>query len=248
MGGGERQATDDARPGGALAMTVKPDVFICTPTHSGDVACAYAASLLETIALLGANGYHTQPFFVMNNAIISFARAVGLKSFMDSGAKYLLFIDSDLYWDAKGALALINSPHEFVAGVYPAKTPDHALVFQTRGARPTATENYIETDGVPGGFMRLKRSAVEKMIAAYPEMTRPYKVDRQTGKTVLLHYLFENIITDDAPLGEDYAFCERWRRMGNKIFVYPDISFAHYGRGEWRGNMMQDDERIQIVP
>lgn len=226
---------------------MKPDVFIATPTHSGDVCCSYAACLLETVSLLGQNGFAVQPFFVMNNAIISFARAIALKKFMDSGAEYLLFIDSDLYWDAKGALALIKSPHEFVMGVYPAKTPEHNKVFQTRNIWETPTQNYLECDGGPGGFMRVKRSAVEKMIAAYPELTKPYKLERSTGERVMLHYLFENILTEDAPLGEDYAFCERWRKIGGKIFIYPDIEFAHYGRGEWRGNMLNDDERLNVI-
>jgi hypothetical protein len=226
---------------------VKPDVFIATPTHSGDVCCSYALCLLETVALLGRHGYHVQPFFVMNNAIISFARAVALKRFMDSGAEHLLFVDADLYWEARGALKLVQSPHEFVAGVYPAKTPEHNKVFQTRNVRECATQNYVETDGVPGGFMRVKRSAIEKMIEAYPELTKPYKVERATGERIMLHYLFENIIGDDMPLGEDYAFCERWRRIGGKIFICPDIEFSHYGRCEWRGNMLRDDERLQAV-
>lgn len=223
---------------------MKPDVYIATPSHSGNVACGYASSLLATCALLGANGYATQPDFAMGNAIISFARAVLLKRFLDSGADQCLFIDADLCWDAKGALALVQSPHEFVAGVYPAKTPDHNKVFQTRNAWETPTKNYVETDGVPGGFMRVKRSAVEKMIAAYPELTKPYKVAKATGERVMLHYLFENILTDDMPLGEDYAFCERWKRIGGKIFIYPNIDFVHYGIGEWTGNMLFDDIRM----
>lgn len=226
---------------------MRPDVYIATPSHSGDVACAYASSLLATCALLGANGYAVQPDFAMGNAIISFARAVLLKRFLESGAEHCLFIDADLCWDAKGALALVKSPHEFVAGIYPAKTPEHNKVFQTRNLIETVTGNYAETDGVPGGFLRVKRSAVEKMIAAYPDLTRPYKVDRATGKRVLLHYLFENIITDDMPLGEDYAFCQRWRDIGGKIFIYPDIDFIHYGKGEWEGNMLKDDHRMQAA-
>lgn len=223
---------------------VKPDVYIATPSHSGDVCCGYAGSLLATCALLGTHGYASQPDFAMGNAIISFARAVLLKRFLESGASQILFIDADLCWNAEGALALVQSPHEFVAGIYPAKTPEHNKVFQTRHLLESPTGNYLETDGVPGGFMRVKRSAVEKMIEAYPELTRPYKVDKATGKRVLLHYLFENILEDDMPLGEDYAFCERWRRIGGKIFIHPDIDFIHYGKGEWVGNMLRDDERL----
>jgi hypothetical protein len=220
---------------------IKPDVMIATPTFSGDVCCAYTMSLYETIALLGQNGFHVQPHFVMNNAVISFARALCVQRFLELGAEYLLFIDADLRWDAKGALALIKSPHEFIGGVYPAKDPERKMVFQTRRLRETPTQNLLETDGIPGGFMRLKRSAVLKLVEAYPEQKVNYK-------GLELSLLFENmILKDGTPLGEDYAFCERWREIGGKIFIYPDISFCHYGRGEWHGHMIDDDPRLQVI-
>jgi len=221
---------------------MKPDVFIATPTHSGDVCASYTMSLLQTIALFGKHGYATEPLILTNNAIISFARALLVKRFLESGADYLLFIDSDLMWEAQGALALLKSPHEFIAGVYPSKTQDMAKVFQARHMRETASQKLIEADGVPGGFMRLKRSVIEKMVKAYPETKCNYK---DSGE---MHLLFENIIADDGtPLGEDYAFCDRWRRVGGKIFIYPNIAFAHYGRKQWTGNMLEHCESLKVV-
>ena len=107
--------------------------------------------------------------------------------------------------------------------------------------KETVTRNLIETDGVPGGFMRLKRSVIEKMISAYPEQKANYK-------GLDLYLLFENIIlSDGTPLGEDYAFCERWRRIGGKIFIYPDMGFVHEGVSEWRGNMIDDHPMLRAV-
>jgi hypothetical protein len=228
-------------------MSDKPDVMIATPAFGGDNACAYTMSLLETIALFGQNGFSCQPHFLMNNAVISFARALCVHKFLELGAEYLFFIDSDLHWDPKGALALLKSPHEFVAGVYPAKLKDDPSrkVFQTRNIWETPTQNYVEADGVPGGFMRLKRSVIEKMIEAYPECVKPYKMGGM--KLTGVPYLFEHIVNDDGALGEDYAFCERWKKIGGKIFIYPDITFCHYGRGEWHGNMLDDDKRLNAI-
>jgi glycosyltransferase involved in cell wall biosynthesis len=222
------------------------DVLIATPSHSGDVSCSYATSLLGTIATLGVqHGLSCSPFFLMGNAVISYARALCVHKFMECGADYLLFIDADLGWSPEGAAALVKSPHEFVAGVYPAKVVQENKVFMTRGLRETATKNYLETDGVPGGFMRLKRSVIEKMIEAYPETKVTYRKGSPQAKDVYL--LFENMVVDGEPLGEDYAFCERWRRIGGKIFVDPGLPFAHFGRGEWRGCMIEDDKRLSVV-
>lgn len=217
--------------------------------------CAnYSQSLLATVALLGQHGYAAQPFKVTGNAIISYARAILVEKFMESGAEHLLLIDSDLMWDPMGALALVQSPHEFIGGIYPAKTPDMSKVFQSRYLRKTGSGKLLETDGVPGGFVRIKRSAIAKLQEAYPDIQVNYK-----GRP--LHLLFENMIVEDAPegapdderwkyrtpIGEDYAICERWRRIGGKVFVYPDIDFAHYGRKEWTGNLAHHLNEIEAT-
>jgi hypothetical protein len=222
---------------------IKPDVFIATPTHNWMVSTSYTQSLMATVALLGQHGMAVLTNYMLGCAMISFARAIQTQDFLDSGAEHLLFIDSDLEWDPLGALALVTSPHDFIGGVYPAKTAGMSMMFQTRNIRESGSQNLIETDGIPGGFFRITRKAVLAMKEAYPEMQCNYK-----GREIYL--LFETIITDGdrQALGEDYAFCERWRRMGNKIFIYPDITFSHFGMKEWKGNMIENDKRLSIVP
>jgi len=218
----------------------KLDVFIFTPSYSGDVHAGYAASLLQSVALLTGRGYVTTPYFALNNAVVSFVRTVGLKAFLDSGAKWFVSIDADLAWRAEDLLALVESPHDFTAGIYPYKTKDRSPMFQGKGIKEGNTGRYLEADAVPGGFTCVSRKAVEKMVAAYPDQMKHYK-----GKEV--PFLYEHIfVKDENPLGEDYSFCKRWRDIGGKIFVLPGCEFTHYGSAEWQGCMLTDDPRIRM--
>jgi hypothetical protein len=218
---------------------MKPDVFIATPTHSGDVCVSYTQSLFKTCVALGQLGLASSVSFQSHCAMISFARAILAQEFLDSGAEHFLSIDADLGWDEQGALEIIKSPHDVIGGVYPAKTDKP--VFQARNKRESGSQALIEADGIPGGFIRVRRGAMLKMQKAYPELSCIRK-----GQPLSL--LYETIILDDgSPLSEDYAFCERWRRIGGKVFIYPDIQFSHFGRKEWTGNMINDDPQLKVI-
>jgi GT2 family glycosyltransferase len=36
--------------------------------------------------------------------------------------------------------------------------------------------------------------------------------------------------------GEDIAFCQKWRSLGEKVYIDPSITCSHVGKKEWRGN------------
>jgi hypothetical protein len=198
----------------------------------GTVWINWVNSYVHTIILLANNGYSTQLQAMTGNALIQYARAMLAQMFYDeTDCCDLLFVDSDISWDPEGALRLIQSPHDVIAGVYPAKV-EGTPIFQTRGVRNGYT-SLIETDGVPGGFLKISRRAIKKMRAAYPELKAIYREKE-------VHMLFDPMIVDTLPLGEDYAFCERWIRLGGKVFVDPDINFEHHGRKVFTGNMLKD--------
>jgi hypothetical protein len=39
-------------------------------------------------------------------------------------------------------------------------------------------------------------------------------------------------------LSEDYAFCARWRRLGNPVFVAPWVRISHLGHHEFTGTLV----------
>jgi hypothetical protein len=93
------------------------------------------------------------------------------------------------------------------------------------------------------GCWCIKRSAVEKMINAYPELSYDGD-DNAAGKKV--HALYMPMLYDlkenDFPniklpfrkmLSEDWSFAERWRNIGGKIWADTSIVLKHIGRCDY---------------
>ena len=102
----------------------------------------------------------------------------------------------------------------------------------------------MTTKGCQAGFLRISRKALAKMRDAYPELLAR---DKKRGRW--MYMLFDPMIVDKEPLGEDFAFCERWTRLGEKIFVEPDIDFGHFGFMTFTGNLAKEkSEEILVWP
>jgi hypothetical protein len=207
----------------------KNEVYIATPAMSGEVWVGYLKSALHTFILLTNNGYQVNHDVMSGCSNICVARNVMLADFMDSNAKCILFIDSDLCWEPEAALRLVQSPHDVIGGVYPAKQDDPLFLAKFK----EGNTRLLEADGMPGGFLKITRKAVEKMMKEYPAMKCKYKNDRT------IYSFFDNGIVDGVYVGEDYAFCHRWTSIGEKAFIDPDITFEHYGRKYWTGNLAE---------
>src|SRR6185436_1571664 len=93
----------------------------------------------------------------------------------------LFFIDSDMSWDAEGFIKMILVPEEVVGGAYPvknkwdawtsipkldAKTNDGTK--RLRGRALPDGSHLIEAEVLAGGFLRIRRSALERFRSAYP--------------------------------------------------------------------------------
>lgn len=202
-------------------------VYIATPAMTGEVWVGYLKSAIHTFMLLTAKGYKVNHDVMSGCSNICVARNVMAQDFLDSENDILLFIDSDLSWPAEAALALVESPHDVIGGAYPAKQDDTHWLAKFR---PGNTRLH-EADGLPGGFLKITRKAMLKMVKQFPELRCKYKKDRE------MTALFDNGIFDGEYLGEDFAFTKRWQQCGGKAFLEPNITFEHYGRKAWSGNL-----------
>jgi hypothetical protein len=63
------------------------------------------------------------------------------------------------------------------------------------------------------------------------------------GKKELRH-VFETKVIDGELVGEDVAFCHKWRELGGKVYVHPEISVSHIGKKRWDGNF---EEYVRIA-
>ena len=70
--------------------------------------------------------------------------------------------------------------------------------------------------------MMIKRDLIKKVAKKYPELM--YKENGKKG-----YGLFESAIMNKEHLSEDYAFCERVKSVGEKIYIDPSIELTHNG-------------------
>ena len=91
----------------------------------------------------------------------------------------------------------------------------------------------------------IRRSALERMIAAYPEthFSRVHSLPmsgsrREAAQNSNLFALFDCIIDPEtgAYLSEDYSFCLHWRRIGGEIWLDAASKLTHCGPYEFVGD------------
>ncbi len=218
-------------------MIEKGKVMIGTPAIDGKVWLNYMNSYVHSMVRAANAGWAIQTNGMSGCSLINYARAVIGQDFMDSDCDVLFFIDADLGWDPAGFVRMILDPHEFITGMYPAKSED--LKFHSRGWMNG--HSYMrETNRAPGGFLKITRSVMEKMHKAYPELKAHFR-----GRDI--HMLWDTMILKGEPLGEDFSFGERWVQIGGQIWIDPDIDFEHLGGRIFTGNLAKDQDPVNAT-
>lgn len=211
--------------------TQKKKILIATPAYDRKVSVFYMLCILDTVRELEKLGHHVDVQIPMDSSLLTRARNDILQKFMEMESDYLLMIDSDLAWNAKYVLDLLEADKEFSCGVYP-----------SRDGRGYKFEPYLNDDGslvicpntgmikakyVPAGFLLLKRSAIEKMQEQFPEYYyEPKNPLSYHGKG---YCLFNTEVFHGEFWGEDFTFCRRAKEARVDIWINPYIPFSHAG-------------------
>ncbi len=210
-------------------------IFIGTPAYEGKVHVPYAMSLLDTNEILRMQGYEVLVRLPVGGSLLVADRNRILQMFWETEADYLLCIDSDLGWDPRVVLKLLNdiqsNKKEFVAGVYPSRDgkgfnfrpeqePDGRIVM-------CPDSKLLKMQYIPAGFMLFTRDVVRKLRENNPQ--RYYAPKDPRSKTESAYCLFDTEVWNGEFWGEDYVFCRRVSECGVDIWVDPLIEFNHAG-------------------
>jgi hypothetical protein len=92
----------------------------------------------------------------------------------------------------------------------------------------------LESHEAPTAFMRIKREVFEILDAAYPHYKDYDTMERgvpyfQTG------YVKDPESGKIGFMGEDIFFCRQWCKLGERIWLDPDVHFSHRGSSTWTG-------------
>jgi GT2 family glycosyltransferase len=193
--------------------------LFATPCYGAMVCMNYASSLLRLRDALWQLGIEHDFFLYAGESLITRARNECVARFMDGKWTHLFFIDSDIGFDPRDAIRLLQAGEPIVAGVYPKKSDEPLFPIDLDNLSKMDGRNLSEANEAPTGFMCIERAVFEKMAAA-----GIHKLD-----------IFDTMRIGDDYYSEDYAFCRRWRDIGGKIHVAPMVNLTHQGSKLYRG-------------
>jgi len=214
------------------------------------VSEVYFQSVLQTLAESMHRNVSIRISTLGRESLITRARNTMVKDFLESDATHLFFVDADMGFTAQDFFALVDADKDVVVGACPVKEVNlnklmgksfdnlqdieysvvrYALNPFFASQEDRLKSNYSVEDGLVevttagAAFMCIKREVIEKMILAHPELS--YK--NENGERCFA--IFDTMIRGSEYLSEDYAFCQRWRDLGGKVFLHPQVAIDHFG-------------------
>ena len=239
------------------------NIVVATPCYGGLMTHVYVNSLLRLMGSSRKYGFSLALFTAAHDSLITRSRNSLVKSFLDAtAATHLFFVDADIGFEPEAVLRLLAFDEEVVAGMYPVKVVDWTRM--SAGLRPGMTEKELRESslhfvGVPctgsehesragfvtgkyagTGFMMIKRSAIERLVLAYPETqyTTMQTYPARTSAGSPYYNLFDCMIEPESGvyLSEDFTFCHRFRKIGGKVWLDTESRLHHVGSMEFHGH------------
>lgn len=221
-------------------------IFIGTPAYDGKVHVQYAMSLLDTQKLLEMQGFEVMVRVPTCGSLLVADRNRLIQAFWESGADYMLCIDSDMGFDARAVIRLIRADKPISGGVYPSRDG------KGFNFRPSLEEDgrismcedtkLLKMEYIPAGFMLIKREVIAKMRDHFPDLYYSPKDPRSDRESAFC--FFNTEVWEGEFWGEDYVFCRHVREAGFDIWVDPLIGFDHAGvRGALIEALTEDKDK-----
>lgn len=198
-------------------------VMLATPVYDNpDVG--YTFSIQNSRFALHDKGIGTAFLLLAGNCHVDDSRNAIVREFLASDCTDLVFLDSDVCWEAESLLELVSyevGPLDVVGGVYPYRRESgHGIpVLNLDCDTRPSSDGLVEVKGLPTGFMRIRRPLLDKMVAVSPSFRN------KAGVTIPL--IFERTIVNGLRYGGDIGFCLKAREMGGRVYAASEIRLGH---------------------
>lgn len=238
------------------------ELYVATPMYGCKCHAAFAASLLQLQGECMKRGVSMAVQLLGNESLVQRARNILIEQFYQSGAKFLLFLDSDLAFSPGAIIDRLlefgrTHPDAVVTGAYPKKSYDFSRI-KPGAKEPVAMQTvdfninivdskarvengYVKVLDSATGCMLLPRQVIHKMREAYPELKCVNDIN--PGKHPVKEYvaIMDCMIDPDTKryLSEDYAFCRRFQQVGGDIYVDLTSGMCHIGTHTYEGDIRE---------
>ena len=217
-------------------------VFVALPAYAGQRTVPAESSLLLAQQIFWIRKLMYIFEWETKCPYVSMARNNLVSAFLQTDCTEIIFLDADVGFNPEAFAGLLDCDVDLVAGVYPKKNDDEndwPIILETSNdGIPIIKDGLLKAVNLPTGFMKIKRSVIEKLMAAHPELRY---LDALTGR--FTYNLFGCGVRYYDPItklgrwfGDDYGFCDYWQQLGGDMWVLPDINFEHAGPKAYKGN------------
>lgn len=207
-------------------------VMIASPSHDGRVDVWHASALSETCKLGLSKNINVIAIYMSYDSLVQRARNDIVKLAIENDFDDLVFIDTDQDWNPVDFFRLLDHDVDVVAAPVRKKTDDEQYNVKLIGKYKIESNGLVEVNGVGTGMMRIKVPALRKIWESSVEYT-------EKGKETKNRMVFEVSIINGNLVSEDIVFCEKWRNLGGKVFIDPNINCGHVGVKKWQGNFKE---------
>lgn len=219
-------------------------VLIGTPAGGGQVSTQYLFSFISMLSKVIQHGVEPVLYTLSQESLLPRGRNHIAQVAMRDKFNKLFFIDADSGWTPEQFLHLVLSPFPIVAGCVPLKThpitlnylpfKDDEKFFTNAIRSPEATRRMREAYGkaeIPVAFTGTAFLCIDTTVLyklSETEATYQYP-NPFSGETETHWDFFGGGPMHGTYYSEDWAFCEKARKIGYDIRVNMDIMINHVG-------------------
>lgn len=210
--------------GPAFHLVDGQKVMLATVVYE-DPDASYTFSIQRSRMALEKAGIATAYLLLSGNCHSDDARNTVFSYFLESDCTDLVFLDADVSWEPKDLVRLCQHDVDLVGGVYPYRrgdVTDRMPVYMIPGVTEPDERGLIEVDGLPAGFLRIRRVVVETLAKDAPTF--------YTSNESKIPILFERSYKDGTRLGADIHFGLKWQKAGGKVWAMYDVWLGHTGK------------------
>lgn len=205
-------------------------ILIGTPCYDGKVDVWYANSLLETIKMSYAKDVFVHVIYVSYDSLVQRARNKLFNLALKSNYDDLFFIDSDVEWKPEWFFRIVERPEPIVGAALVKKSDNESYTIKLteKNLKWSEDNQLIEVDGLGTGFMKISKFAIQKLW----DISEPYVTDNEHSRMVC-----DIKIENGDLVSEDYVICQKWKSLGYKTWIFPDITINHIGIKKYVGDI-----------